>query len=158
LDIFSFFKIILYIGIFFVGAVLGSFASAIIYRVPRRKSWALKDGEKAARSGCPHCGHTLNVQDLVPVLSWFFSKGKCRYCHKEISYLYPALELFSGFVILTVFYFTGFSFFTLFIITLLPFLLSLAVLQLKEKRLSLQLFIISISITLIFGLVWYVSV
>ena len=36
------------------------------------------------RSMCTHCGHQLAVIDLVPVLSYVWLRGKCRYCHKPI--------------------------------------------------------------------------
>lgn len=45
------------------------------------------------RSVCIHCGHTLAWYDLLPVLSWLQIRGKCRYCHKPISWQYPVVEL-----------------------------------------------------------------
>ena len=36
------------------------------------------------RSMCPHCKHELAAKDLVPVLSWLYLRGKCRYCGKPI--------------------------------------------------------------------------
>ncbi|MBA2278917.1 prepilin peptidase [Candidatus Saccharibacteria bacterium] len=48
------------------------------------------------RSMCPHCKHELAAKDLVPVLSWLSLKGKCRYCHKPISWQYPLVELITA--------------------------------------------------------------
>lgn len=48
------------------------------------------------RSMCPSCKHQLAAKDLVPVVSWLSLKGKCRYCHKPISWQYPAVELVTG--------------------------------------------------------------
>ena len=45
------------------------------------------------RSICPHCKHQLAWFDLIPILSFVLLKGKCRYCHKPISYQYPLVEL-----------------------------------------------------------------
>lgn len=42
---------------------------------------------------CPHCQHELAAKDLVPVISWLYLRGKCRYCDKSISWQYPAVEL-----------------------------------------------------------------
>jgi len=42
---------------------------------------------------CPHCHHELAAKDLVPVISWLTLGGKCRYCHKPISWQYPLVEL-----------------------------------------------------------------
>ena len=44
-------------------------------------------------SQCPQCKHRLVAKDLVPVVSYLFQWGKCRYCGKKISRLYPVLEL-----------------------------------------------------------------
>jgi prepilin signal peptidase PulO-like enzyme (type II secretory pathway) len=45
---------------------------------------------------CTDCHHTLAWYDLIPVLSWILLWGKCRYCHKSISWQYPAVELLSA--------------------------------------------------------------
>ena len=45
------------------------------------------------RSMCPNCKHTLSALDLAPVFSWLFLRGKCRYCHKPISWQYPLVEI-----------------------------------------------------------------
>ncbi|HVX23942.1 MAG TPA: prepilin peptidase [Candidatus Saccharimonadales bacterium] len=45
------------------------------------------------RSMCPHCHHELAAKDLVPVLSWLWLRGKCRYCRQPISWQYPLVEL-----------------------------------------------------------------
>lgn len=46
-----------------------------------------------ARSACPSCHKTLSVRDLIPVLSWISSGGKCRYCKTPLSPRYPLIEL-----------------------------------------------------------------
>jgi len=48
------------------------------------------------RSMCPSCGHQLMAKDLVPVLSWLWLHGKCRYCRKPISWQYPIVELLTA--------------------------------------------------------------
>ncbi len=47
---------------------------------------------------CPDCKHQLSAKDLVPVFSWLWLKGRCRYCHKPISAVYPAIELLTGII------------------------------------------------------------
>lgn len=44
------------------------------------------------RSMCPHCKHTLQAVDLIPLLSWLMLRGKCRYCGKPIGWQYPLVE------------------------------------------------------------------
>ena len=45
------------------------------------------------RSACLSCGHRLGLADLVPLVSWFASRGRCRHCRGPISFLYPGAEL-----------------------------------------------------------------
>ncbi|MCB1563729.1 MAG: prepilin peptidase [Alphaproteobacteria bacterium] len=91
--------------VFVLGLVLGSFATALVYRVPRGISWFWKtrntkeaeleaDGvAETLRSACPSCGHILGVADLVPFFSWLFQRGRCRYCKASIPLQYPLIEL-----------------------------------------------------------------
>ncbi|MCL2217085.1 MAG: prepilin peptidase [Defluviitaleaceae bacterium] len=48
------------------------------------------------RSGCPSCGKTLTAPDLIPVFSWLFLRGKCRFCKERISPRYVLVELLCG--------------------------------------------------------------
>lgn len=70
------------------GLIFGSFLSML---TPR-----LHNGEKGivkGRSHCVECKHILNACDLIPLLSYCFQRGRCRYCKKTISAWYPASEL-----------------------------------------------------------------
>lgn len=77
-----------------LGAVLGSFLNCAAWRIVRGESFV------RGHSHCPGCGHTLGIRDLVPVLSWLFLGGMCRYCKGKISARYPATEAL--FAVLTV--------------------------------------------------------
>lgn len=48
------------------------------------------------RSRCMHCSHTLSVGDLVPVFSFLFLRGRCRYCKSKIAWQYPLVELLAA--------------------------------------------------------------
>ena len=48
------------------------------------------------RSHCDVCGHVLGVRDLVPVLSYVCSGGKCRYCGAKLSARHVWGELAGG--------------------------------------------------------------
>jgi prepilin signal peptidase PulO-like enzyme (type II secretory pathway) len=86
-----------------VGLCLGSFVNALVWRLHQQAATSKsknKHSQKVGqysivkgRSMCPNCRHILSVLDLIPLLSWLFLKGKCRYCHKPISYQYPLVEL-----------------------------------------------------------------
>jgi len=76
--------------VFLCGTVFGSFYNVVIYRIPKKMSVA------EGRSMCPSCEHTLLAIDLVPILSWFLLKGKCRYCNEKISSRYAIIEFVTG--------------------------------------------------------------
>jgi len=85
--------------VFLFGLIVGSFLNSVIYRLQTGESFLFK------RSYCPHCQHTLNWQDLIPVLSFLILRGKCRYCQKPISLQYPLVELATGFLFVSFFIF-----------------------------------------------------
>ena len=89
--------IIVFIFVFVFGIVLGSFVNALEYRINEKMTMS-------GRSICPECKHQLVWRDLVPILSWLFLRGKCRYCGKKISVQYPVVELLSGFSLATLVY------------------------------------------------------
>ena len=66
----------------------GSFLNVVGHRIVKRKT-------PFGRSKCPHCKHPLPWYDLIPVFSYLCLKGKCRNCHAGISFLYPAIEIFT---------------------------------------------------------------
>lgn len=72
------------------GAVIGSFLNAVL--------WRLHAGESivSGRSLCPSCRHSLHAKDLVPILSWLFLGGRCRYCRAGIGASYLAIEATVG--------------------------------------------------------------
>ena len=61
-----------------LGLCFGSFVNALVWRLRENKNWV------SERSVCTHCGHTLAPIDLIPVFSWLFLRGKCRYCSQKI--------------------------------------------------------------------------
>lgn len=87
------------IALVIVGLAFGSFVNAFVWRWHQThgKKLAKKDKAKYSivngRSMCPNCSHVLAAKDLLPVVSWLWLKGKCRYCKKPISWQYPVVEL-----------------------------------------------------------------
>lgn len=73
-----------------LGAVFGSFLNCAAWRIVHHES-VLK-----GRSHCATCGHPLHAADLVPVFSYLFLHGKCRYCGEKISPRYMFAELISA--------------------------------------------------------------
>lgn len=93
------------------GAVAGSFAGAQVWRLRARQLVEDKAvGHQVSarelkrlkpllaplntdRSRCLTCGHTLQAIDLIPLLSWLSTRGRCRYCQARIGWLEPGVEL-----------------------------------------------------------------
>lgn len=79
-----------FIFIFIFGLIIGSFLNACIWRLRVGKS-VLR-----GRSVCTFCDHILRWNDLIPLVSFLFLKGVCRYCKKPISLQYPFVEAITG--------------------------------------------------------------
>ena len=86
-----------------LGLAFGSFVNAWVWRTRQVLDDAgepkkLNKKEKAeysilkGRSMCPNCRQSLKALDLIPLFSWLFLAGKCRYCKKPISVQYPIVE------------------------------------------------------------------
>lgn len=85
-------EIFLYFIIFCMGTVFGSFFTLAVYRIPLKKDITHE------RSYCPNCNHKLSFLDMIPILSYLFLGGKCRYCKQKIRPRYLLLEILSGIV------------------------------------------------------------
>jgi leader peptidase (prepilin peptidase)/N-methyltransferase len=94
--------IIIYVLIFAIGAVIGSFLNVLIYRIPRGINFV------KGFSFCPSCDHRLYPKDLFPIFSWLFLKGRCRYCKEKISPRYLIVEAVTGAAFLGLFLYSGF--------------------------------------------------
>ena len=126
------------VSIFIIGMVIGSFLNCVI--------WRCYCGESAAkgRSYCPKCRHPLAWYDLVPVASFVFLKGKCRYCSESISWQYPVVELAMAFV-----FWAAAAAFTPQILTgYITFLL-------LAKLIAYWIFLASLTVVLVVDLRWY---
>jgi len=84
------------IGAVCMGVAFGSFINATAYRVRKGISIVRAQNGKAARSFCPRCKHELSARDLVPVVSYLFLRGRCRYCQESIHWQYPVVEVIAG--------------------------------------------------------------
>lgn len=95
-----------------VGVCMGSFAGAAVWRLRARQLVEDKaasepvDGTEYKRllpltrykgmkdrSRCLRCGHQLAWYDLIPLLSWLRTGGRCRYCQASIGWFEPTMEL-----------------------------------------------------------------
>lgn len=96
---------IVYLIIFFIlGTLFGSFFTVIGLRLPNHEDFI------KTRSHCDSCNHELSLLDMIPILSYVFLKGKCRYCQTKINSLSTYMEFFTGVLFSLSFYVFGFSY------------------------------------------------
>ena len=80
----------MWIWSFVVGCCIGSFLNVVALRLQREEDFI------RGHSHCVECLHELSWKDLIPVLSWIWLRGKCRYCGRDISSRYWVVEVVSG--------------------------------------------------------------
>jgi leader peptidase (prepilin peptidase) / N-methyltransferase len=84
--------------IFIIGACIGSFLNVCIYRIPENLSIVTPG------SFCPLCNKSIPFYCNIPILSYIFLKGKCKFCHNPISLRYPLIEVLTAFFALALFH------------------------------------------------------
>ncbi|MST04399.1 MAG: prepilin peptidase [Candidatus Pacebacteria bacterium] len=83
--------------LFVFGTLFGSFLNVLSLRY--KEDGRVFDLPKiSGRSHCMNCGHQISWIDLIPILSFLFLLGKCRYCKNKISFQYPIVEIVSGLI------------------------------------------------------------
>ncbi|OGE74074.1 MAG: hypothetical protein A3I07_01335 [Candidatus Doudnabacteria bacterium RIFCSPLOWO2_02_FULL_42_9] len=115
--------------VFVFGLIVGSFLNAVIFRLHSSESII------RGRSHCVHCKHELSPMDLIPVVSFMILSGKCRYCHKKISWQYPLVELVTGLVFVLLALSSDFRLLTSefwYLLTVICFLIIIAVFDFKH--------------------------
>lgn len=136
------FSLFFSLTIFIFGLVVGSFLNCVIYRLENNLSF-LK-----GRSFCPRCKHVLAWHDLIPVVSFLWLSGRCRYCQKKISLQYPLVEISTALIFLAIFNYQ-LSIINYFIA---PFLIIIFVYDLKHYLIPDKAIYPAIAITLVYGL------
>ena len=132
----------LFLIIFLFGLIIGSFLNCLIYRLE------IEDSPFKGKSYCPKCKHVLKWPDLIPVLSFFLLRGRCRYCSQKISWQYPLVEIATGLLFLLIFN-AGFS---VFYFIIAPLLIVIFVYDLKHYLISDQVIYPAIILVLFYNL------
>lgn len=89
--------------IFFIfGACIGSFVNVVALRYGTGLSFF------RGRSFCFSCNEKLGFIDLIPIFSFLFLRGKCRYCHSVIPKNLLFSEIIMGFLSVCAAYKVGF--------------------------------------------------
>lgn len=139
-----------------LGLCMGSALNCLAWRIANKKSWT------KGKSICPACRHELHTRDLIPLMSYIFSKGKCRYCGEKISPRYPLTELGLAVIFVAVFLRYGFTLYTLDIMVLASCLFTLSLIDLDTMTIPDRFLIIPAVCQLVyayyyggFASVWY---
>jgi len=110
--------------VIFIGLIIGSFLNVVIYRYPKmlKQRWQQECQEylkqplshkpskfnlMMPRSFCPKCRRKLKAWHLIPIFSYLYLRGRCAFCKKTISSLYPLVELTAAAVAVITFYHFG---------------------------------------------------
>ena len=108
--------------IFFVfGLFMGSFYTVVGLRLPNHENFI------SNRSYCDNCHHTLSLLDMVPVFSFLFLKGKCRYCKCNIDGLSTYMEIFTGILFALSYFVFGISYELLIALGIVTMLITISV-------------------------------
>ena len=84
-----------------------------------------------SRSKCDYCNHTLNILDLIPIISFICLKGRCRYCNSKISYEYLISELIMSLICILIVYRYDISFHSLKLLILVSFMFCISIIDIK---------------------------
>ena len=118
--------LIIYIAVFILGSLWGSFSNVCIYRLPE------KGNVVSARSKCRNCQKKISWFDNIPFISYIILRGKCRNCGFKISFQYFVVELLVALGFLISFHFFGFSIATLLLFILTIFFVIIFFIDLKH--------------------------
>jgi leader peptidase (prepilin peptidase)/N-methyltransferase len=111
--------------VFIYGLVVGSFLNVCIFRIPEGISVV------SPPSSCSSCGHRLYFRDMIPVVNYIATKGRCRYCNASYSVQYPAIELLNAVLYLMIVLKYGWSFYAVVYCILVSLLLTVSLIDIK---------------------------
>ena len=146
-------EIIFYILIFIIGSLFGSFYTLAVYRIPKKKDIT------HTHSYCPNCNHKLGLLDLIPIFSYIFLLGKCRYCKEKIRPRYLIIEILSGVLFLLIAYLTNFNLETLststiiqysFMVLYITFIILMAGIDKENRKIEKSVTIYGIVISIMY--------
>ena len=143
----------LYIIIFIIGLIFGSFLNMLIHRLPSGVSLF-----KPLGSTCIHCKHRIKWHENIPVFSYLFLKGKCSNCSKSISIVYPLVELSTALVTLLLYMNYWLNWELIVTIALFYTLIVLSLIDLKYKAVPDYLLIVAVILAILVGDLMYILI
>jgi prepilin signal peptidase PulO-like enzyme (type II secretory pathway) len=84
-----------------LGMTIASFLNVCIDRLPENESLIFP------ASHCSSCNHRLSVKDLIPVFSYLWLRGRCRYCQASIPRRILWVEIGTGVLFAFLYWYYG---------------------------------------------------
>lgn len=137
----------LYIIVFLIGSIVGSFLNVCIYRIPKGMSIVFPS------SRCPSCNNPVRPLDNIPILSYLLLKGRCRFCREKISIRYPIVESLNAILYVIVLWRFGayFSWFLLIYFIFISSLIVITFIDLEYQIIPNGITLSGIPLALVFG-------
>lgn len=128
-----------YILAIIIGSILGSFLLCLC-----------TSDHIFKRSKCDHCMHQLNILDLLPIVSYIFLKGRCRYCNNRIDKSYLLSELTMSFICVLLVYRYDLSLYSLKLLIISCVMFCISIIDIKTYIIPFILNVLIVLYRLIF--------
>jgi leader peptidase (prepilin peptidase)/N-methyltransferase len=135
----------IYVVIFFLfGSAIGSFINVVADRLPRGQSIV------APGSYCVECKHNLAPKDLVPLFSYLWLRGRCRYCGAAVPIRLFLIELTTAILFVFLYYYYGISWELAIAIFSSGIFISLLIIDLEHGILPNIIIVVGIAVVIIY--------
>jgi len=121
-------NIFIYIMVFIYGILIGSFLNVCILRIPAGETIV------TGRSHCDNCNTRIKWYDLIPILSYFILRGRCRSCRTKFSIIHPIIEALNGILYVLVFFCNGINYLSVIYCLVISALIVLSVIDLRTNN------------------------
>lgn len=143
---------LIFLLLLWAGLSVGSFLNVVVYRLPIMLEGAWRADAREAleleavppakafnlmvpRSRCPQCDAPISAWQNIPVFSWLVLRGRCAACNARISTRYPAVEVLTALVSLTVVAVFGYTWDAMFALLFSWLLIAMALIDFDTRLL-----------------------
>ena len=133
-------------ALFLLGAIIASFIGVVTARLATGQSFL------RGRSRCDACAMLLGPYQLVPILSYFATKGRSYCCGARLSWVAPLSEFLLGALFVLAYCTVGFTYALPFMLAALSLLLALVLYDLAHQILPFPLLIPFVVVSALFSI------
>ena len=143
---------LIFLLLLWAGLSVGSFLNVVVYRLPIMLEGAWRADAREAleleavppakafnlmvpRSRCPQCDAPISAWQNIPIFSWLVLRGRCAACNARISTRYPAVEVLTALVSLTVVAVFGYTWDAMFALLFSWLLIAMALIDFDTRLL-----------------------